>query len=222
MARYGLVIESDRCLGCDICLKACKDEFEGNDYPPFSAAQPEASYGYGPEQTFGWPATPSPVVEWTSHGHLWMRVDEKLWGSYPELRMRYLPLPCMHCRKAPCIEAGKDGAVFRRPDGVVLIDPERSRGQRQLVDSCPYGRIEWNGEKGIPQKCTFCVHRLERGEAPRCVEACPFSVITFGDLDDPESDVSRKLKTLKSREIRPEFGTEPCVRYAGLPETDNN
>ncbi len=219
MARYGMVIESDRCLGCDICLKACKDEFAGNDYLPFSAAQPDASYGYGPKQTFGWPATPSLVVEWTSHGHLWMRVEEKLWGAYPDLQLRYLPLPCMHCRAAPCIEAGKGGAVFRRPDGIILIDPERSRGQKQIVDSCPYERIEWNDETGIPQKCTFCAHRLERGEAPRCVEACPFAAITFGNLDDPESGVSKKLAALGARPIHAEYGTRPNVHYAGLLQT---
>ena len=217
MPRYGMIAETDRCLGCDICLKACKDEFTGNDYAPYSAAQPEVSYGYGADRTFGWPSTPSQVIEWTSHGHLWMRVEERLWGTYPRLQVRYLPLPCMHCSSAPCIDAALDGAVFRRPDGIVLIDPEKSRGQRQLVDACPYGRIEWNDEKGIPQKCTFCVHLLDQGGTPRCVEACPFSVLTFGDLDDPQSDVSLKLKALDARPLNPEYKTQPCVHYAGLP-----
>ena len=217
MARYGMVIETHRCIGCDICLKACKDEFTGAEYLPFSAAQPDPAYGYGTGRTFGWPETPSTAVPWTSHGQLWMRVQEQIWGTYPDIQLRYIPVPCMHCQTAPCIDAAANGAVYRRPDGIVLIDPKRAQGQKRVASSCPYGCIAWNEEQNIPQKCTFCVHRLERGEEPRCVEACPLEAITFGDLEDPASDVSKKLKSLSARRLHPEYGTEPGVYYEGIP-----
>ncbi len=210
---YAMMIETARCLGCSICLKACKDEFSGNEYLPYSMAQPNANYGYGPKKTFGWPATPSRVQPWASSGQLWMQVHEQTCGTYPNVGVRYLPMPCMHCRTAACVDAADDGAVLRRPDGIVLIDPLAARGQRHLVDACPYGCIAWNDEVGVPQKCTFCVHLLRQGELPRCVEACPLKVITFGDLEDPASDVSKKVAALEAGPLHPEYGTEPRVYY---------
>jgi Fe-S-cluster-containing dehydrogenase component len=217
MAKYGMLIETDRCLGCGICVRACKDEFEGNDYPPFSAAQPRAGYGYGPGQSYGWPQTPSPATPWTSPGHLWMAIEEEVSGCYPDLAVRYLPLPCMQCENAPCVEAAADGAAVERADGIVLIDPEKSRGQRGLVASCPYGRIQWNEAGNIPQKCTFCAHLLERDEQPRCVEACPVEAISFGDLEDPSDKLCGRIEALGARPLQEELGTRPRVYYAGLP-----
>ena len=213
MVRYGMLIEVERCVGCDVCVKACKDEFVGNDYPPYSAAQPETLYGYGPNMSFGWPNTPNMVTPWVSHGHLWIDVREQTWGKYPKIRVRYFPMPCMQCEDPPCLKASEGGAIYKRPDGIVIIDPEKSRDQARLVDSCPYGKIYLNSKMTIPQKCTFCVHLVKKEKPPRCVEACPLSVITFGDLDDPDSEVSKKVLTLKAKPLHPEYGTRPKVFY---------
>ena len=89
------------------------------------------------------------------------------------------------------MDAATDGAVYRRDDGIVLIDPEKAEGRRALSTPVPYRVIYWNEEKQIPQKCTLCAHLLDEGwKEPRCVEACPTGALVFGDLDDPQSDVN--------------------------------
>jgi Fe-S-cluster-containing dehydrogenase component len=213
MVRYGMLIETDRCIGCDICLKACKDEFTGNDYSHYSAAQPEPSYGYGPDMTFGLPNTPLTVKPWVSHGHLWMKVKEETKGKYPDIKVRYVPMPCMHCDDPPCVKNSINGAVYKRQDGIVIIDPDKGINQRNLVESCPYDRIYLNTSKMIPQKCTFCAHLIDKSMLPRCVEACPLNVLTFGDLDDPNSELSKKVVALKAKPINQKYQTGPNVYY---------
>ena len=216
MVRYGMLVEADKCIGCDICLKACKDEYVGNDYLPNSAAAPETSYGYGGNETYGWPDTPSTLTPWVAHGHLWMNVLEQISGKYPNVSMRYVPLPCVHCDDAPCAKAATNNAIYTRDDGIVIIDPEKSNNQKQIVDSCPYGVIYWNTSKMIPQKCTFCAHLAGTGKQPRCVEACPLTVLTFGDISDPNSDISKKIASTQAKPLHPEYATKPKVYYAGL------
>lgn len=194
MARYGMVINIDKCNGCYSCLLACKDEFEGNDHFPFSAAQP-------------------------SDGKSWMQVSERERGTCPKVKVDYVPLPCLHCKEAPCVEASPKGEVYRRPDGIVLIDPEKSKGKKGILSTCPHRVIHWNEEKNIPQKCTFCVHLLEQGwKEPRCVEACPSGALLFGDLEDSESEIARFLKSASIEELHPEYGLRPNVVYIDLPK----
>ncbi|MFP3283367.1 MAG: 4Fe-4S dicluster domain-containing protein [Nitrososphaeria archaeon] len=204
MTHYGMIIDVDRCVGCYNCFVACKDEYWGNDYPPYSKAQPD-------------------------HGQNWIRLAEKE-RNFPQIvvRVDYVPIPCMQCRDPPCAKAAKDGAVYVRDDGIVMIDPEKSKGQKQIVDSCPYGAISWNEELEIPQKCTFCAHLLDQGwKEPRCAEACPADAIKFGDLDDPNSEVSGLWKgagVLSPEQAKGDLLSPPradehgsSVRYLGLP-----
>jgi tetrathionate reductase subunit B len=227
-----MLIQADACIGCDVCLKACKDEFVGNDYSPYSAAQPNTAYGYGPNHTFGWPNTPSQASAWVAPGQNWLDVSEQVSGTFPDVKVRYLPLPCMQCDNAPCVVAsrvvvcsGQDldlqdqcslDAVYTRLDGIVLIDPQKSVNQPHLPASCPYGRIYWNAQASIAQKCTFCAHLIDEGKNPRCVEACPISAIVFGDLENPDSDISRRIQSLNAQPLHPEYGTKPKVYYSGL------
>ncbi len=194
MVRLGLLIDITKCSGCHNCFLACRDEYYGNDYSPYSAPQP-------------------------LEGQQWMQIKEIERGEYPRPKLDYIPLPCLHCEEAPCMAAATDGAVYRREDGIVLIDPVKAKGQRAIVGSCPYRVVFWNQELEIPQKCTLCAHLLDKGEKePRCVEACPTGALVFGDLDDPNSAVA-KLAAEKDLEVyHPEYGTSPRVRYIGIPK----
>ena len=194
MARYGMVIDITRCNGCYNCFLSCRDEYCGNDYPPYSLAQPMS-------------------------GHFWMKIVERERGKYPKVKVAYTPMPCMQCDDAQCVRMSPGGAIYRRPDGIVSIDPEKSRGQKNLLSACPYRVIYWNGETEIPQKCTFCAHLLDAGwKEPRCVEACPTGALIFGDLDDPDSPVSRLMASGSVEVLHPEYGMKDKVTYIGLPK----
>lgn len=208
-----MLIEADRCVGCQVCTFACKDEFEGNAYPPYSAAQPRTSYTYTPKD---YPEPAAKLSVSAKPGQFWMAVEGMVTGKFPNVKAMYIPQPCGQCEDAPCVKNSKDGAAYMRPDGIIVIDPAKSRGQVQIVGSCPYGRVYWNEEANIPQKCTFCTHLVSMRQNPRCVDACPVGAITFGDLEDPNSTVSFKIRTLKAERLKPELGLNTKVYYSGL------
>jgi Fe-S-cluster-containing dehydrogenase component len=193
MMRFGMVIDVDRCIGCYNCFLACRDEHVGNAYPGIAAAQPDG-------------------------GQKWIEVRERERGSFPKVKVSYVPVPCQHCAEAPCITAGKGGAVYRRADGIVMIDPDKAVGQRDIVGSCPYGVVFWNEAANLPQKCTMCAHLLDDGwKQPRCTEVCPVQAIAFGDVGDPNSEVARLRAAPGAEEFHPEYATKPLVSYRGLP-----
>ena len=148
-----------------------------------------------------------------------MQIKEIERGAYPKPKVCYVPTPCMHCESAPCMDAAKDGAVYRRSDGIVMIDPQKAIGQDAIVNACPYRVIYWNAEKQLPQKCTLCAHRLDEGDPlPRCVESCPTGALVFGDLDDSDSEIAKRVGEGKSETLHPEFNARPLVQYIGLPK----
>ena len=196
MPRYGLSLDVTRCTGCYSCFLACKDEYVGNDYLPVSAAQP-------------------------NEGHTWIRIEEITHGSGSKVKVDYTPIMCQHCEDAPCIQPDNGGAVYRRPDGIVVIDPVKAKGKKEIVDLCPYGAIYWNEGSSLAQKCTMCAHMIDRGEkTARCAESCPTQALVFGDLDDPESNISLLLKEKEglAEGYRAELGTRPVVKYFSLPK----
>ncbi len=193
MTRYGMVIDETLCNGCYSCFLACRDEFCGNDYQGYSAPQPMA-------------------------GMNWMRIVEKERGRYPKVKVAYTSILCSQCADAPCVQKAAGGSVYQRDDGIVLIDPEKAVGQKQILNSCPYRLIDWKAALQPTHKGTFCAHLLDRGwKEPRCAEACPTRAIVFGDLDDPDSEVSRLLNGGKTRPLNPEYRLGEKVAYIGLP-----
>lgn len=162
MKKYSFIIDVAKCENCNNCFLSCKDEHCGNDWPGYSLSQP-------------------------LHGQRWINIKRKERGKFPEIDVAYLPQPCMHCDDAPCIKAAEDGAVYKRDDGIVIIDPQKAKGKKELVQSCPFGAIWWNEDAQVPQKCTFCAHLLDKGwEKPRCVQSCPTGALSILYVDDTE------------------------------------
>jgi Fe-S-cluster-containing dehydrogenase component len=143
-----------------------------------------------------------------------MKVNFEEKGTIPKVRVAYQPVLCMHCDNAPCITACPvEDAIYRREDGLVVIDPKKCNGCRNCVHACPYNAIYYNDNLHIAQKCTGCAHLLDRGwKEPRCADACPSEALKLID----ESELS-KIKD-KMEVFHPEYGTKPRVYYLNLPK----
>jgi tetrathionate reductase subunit B len=143
-----------------------------------------------------------------------MKITDMVRGTVPKVRVTYLHDICQHCDEAPCIPACTAHAIYKRDDGIVIIDPEKCAGHRNCIDACPYGVIYFNWDLNIAQKCTMCAHLLDKGwKEPRCVDACPTGALKFGEEKDLKDEIS------KSEILHPEFGAKPRVYYIGLPRS---
>ena len=188
--KWNLIVDVARCDNCRVCFLAVKDEYVGNDFPGYSAAQP-------------------------AQGHNWLDIRRKERGAYPLVEARFWPVMCNHCDHAPCLEAARDGAVCKRPDGIVIIDPERSRGQRQIVAACPYGAVSWNEERQVPQAWPFDAHLLDSGwTRTRGEQACPAGVYRTLRVEDEQMQQIVADEGLEV--LGPELGTRPRVHYRNL------
>jgi Fe-S-cluster-containing dehydrogenase component len=144
-----------------------------------------------------------------------MNIERKERGQYPIVRVAYLPVPCMHCDDAPCVTT--DGAVYKREDGLVIIDPVKAKGRRDIVDTCPYGSIYWNEEADVAQKCTGCAHLIDEGwTETRCSQVCPTGAMKLVLADDTEMERMVEAEGLEA--YRSDLGTKPRVRYKNLYE----
>jgi len=225
MARWGMVIDLDKCVGCQTCTIACKEENNIPHGSPQEQAQRREIY--------------------------WNRVLAVSEGEYPTARVQIISMPCMHCDKAPCVTVCPAKATYRREDGIIVQDFRRCIGCRYCIVACPYGVRNFNFRdqieeeyhrpdlppdrisrgpwpfpqrvRGVVEKCNFNFHRIDKAlkegkkigvdVVPACVEACPTKARAFGDLDDPESEVSRLLGSRTSFRLREELHTEPKVYY---------
>ena len=220
MALWGMVIDLDRCTGCQACVMACKAE---NNVPAVGAK--EAARG----RTISW---------------MQVLTEES------EERTRFLPRPCLQCDDPPCTRVCPVYATYRNPEGIVAQIYARCIGCRFCMAACPYNAKYFNWlryqreapgqnpdvsvrSKGVVEKCTFCHHRLQKareraraerrdlapGEyVPACAETCPSRAITFGDLSDPGSEVARLARSPRAFRLGEGLGTKPKVIY--LSETE--
>jgi molybdopterin-containing oxidoreductase family iron-sulfur binding subunit len=193
-----MVIDLKRCIGCYACQLSCKAE---HGTPP---------------------------------GVFFARVLKHEEGTYPSVRQLFLPVLCNHCEEAPCVDACPTGASFKWEDGVVDIDHDKCVGCKTCMMACPYGNRYFNDQAqhyfpqgptdyeqarmsrhqtDVVMKCNFCRERRAEGKLPACVANCPTIARTFGDLDDPTSEVSRLIKERGGFPLHPELGTKPSVYY---------
>jgi len=195
MGKKVLVINYDICNGCYCCHVACKDEHCANDWTPYAKPQPDT-------------------------GQFWNKIRDNVRGQVPKVKVTYEHSICQHCEDAPCIEACKEKAIYKRDDGAVIIDPVKCRGHQLCIEACPYNNIiYYNPDLNISQKCTFCAHLLDDGWAEtRCADACPTGAFKFGDEDDPEI----KALIAKAEQLPTDKPTKnlvkPRVYYIGLPK----
>ena len=189
MGNKVFVVDIARCNGCYCCQIACKVEHCGNDWTPYAKPQPDT-------------------------GQFWLKLNEYTRGTVPKVKLHYVPVPCQHCAEAPCLEACPvEGAIYRREDGLVVIDPEKCTGCRECLLSCPYDALFFNEDLNIAQKCTGCAHLLDSGwTVPRCVDICPTGALKFGD----ESEFAAEIA--KAELLGPADETKPRVYYLNIPK----
>ncbi len=139
-------------------------------------------------------------------------IVEKTVGTYPELSMELRSERCNHCSNAPCVRCCPTTASHITDGGIVLVDAKNCIGCKACIASCPYD-ARFIHPEGHIDKCTFCIHRVKKGQDPACVAVCPTKCMYFGDTDDPNSEISKLIKTRKWKTLIPQAGTEPNIYY---------
>jgi Fe-S-cluster-containing dehydrogenase component len=190
MKKWNLIVDVAKCTNCNLCTLANQDEHVDNTFEGYSAPMPR-------------------------HGSRWIDIRSNERGSGPVMDVAYLPVMCQHCDNAPCIAAAKNGAVTKRADGIVHIDPIKAKGQKAIADACPYGAVRWNEALQLPQHWFFDAHLLDRGWAePRCVTVCATGALKSVKVSDEEMAGIKSREGL--RELHPEWATKPRVHYKNL------
>jgi len=188
MKKFVMIIDVAKCNNCNACALSAKDEYVGNDFPGYAAAQPKL-------------------------GHSWFRVDQVFRGSGTMIDYTHIPTTCNHCANAPCVKAAGDGSVYQRSDGIVIMDPIKTKGRGDIVKSCPYGMISWNDEKDIPQTWIFDAHLIDSGwDKPRCVNSCPSGCFEVRKVTDEEFAALEQSPAYSTRNERLR-ATRPRIFY---------
>lgn len=144
------------------------------------------------------------------HVRSWIAAETR--GTYPHLAMEIRSERCNQCDDSPCVTNCPTGASWTADGGIVLVDRDLCTGCKACIAACPYGARTITS-KGTADKCTFCFHRVAKGELPACVSNCPTKAMVFGDLNDPDSEIACVLRERQSHVLQPEMGTKPNVYY---------
>jgi len=189
MKKWNLVIDVDLCNNCANCQLATMDEYARNDFPGYSDRAPDS-------------------------GAPWIQIERIDRGQGTHVDVTYVPQMCNHCDAAPC-GAGRDPAVQKRSDGIVLLVPELARGRKDLVEKCPYGAMHWNEQAQAPQLWNFDAHLLDAGwQQPRCAHACPTGAMAAHRYSDDE--LAALVRQEKLQPLSSTLDTRPRVYYKNL------
>jgi Fe-S-cluster-containing dehydrogenase component len=195
----GLVIDLDTCVGCQACAVNCKEWNTGGYAAPLTDIRP---YDH------------DPMGVWFNRVHAFEA------GEGARSRTVHFPRSCLHCAEPACVTVCPTGASYKRPeDGIVLVDESLCIGCKLCSWACPYGAREYDQTEGVMKKCTLCIDRIyndnlpEIDRTPACVATCPAGARHFGDLGDPESDVSKLVAARGGYDLMPEMGYRPVNKY---------
>jgi Fe-S-cluster-containing dehydrogenase component len=184
-----MILDLAACNGCYNCQVVCKDEHVANEWLPYAKPQPDT-------------------------GQFWNKLHDNVRGSVPKVKITYEHSMCQMCEEAPCLDACPSKAIYRRPDGIVIIDPQKCRGNKMCMSACPYENvIFFNDSLNIAQKCTFCAHLIDQGwKDTRCADACPTGGMIFGEEEELKDLIA------KAEPLRSDLKTKPRVYYLNLPK----
>jgi molybdopterin-containing oxidoreductase family iron-sulfur binding subunit len=220
--QWAMVIDLDRCTGCEACVVACRVE----NNVPVSGEEESARH----------------------RSINWIRVERYFEGDYPDVRVRFMPVLCQHCEEAPCEPVCPVYATYHTEEGLNAQVYNRCVGTRYCANNCPYSVRFFNfydpvwdepldkarnpevsmRSRGVMEKCTFCIQRIRKGEdrardegravrdgdvVPACVQSCPAKAMSFGNIADPASEVSRLSKSNRAWRLMDDLGTKPRVIY---------
>lgn len=198
--KLGLVIDLDICVGCHACAVNCKEWNTGGHSAPLTDSDP-----YGAD----------PTGVWFNRIHSFEVENDQTGG-----RTVHFPKSCLHCDDAPCVTVCPTGASYKREeDGIVLVNADHCIGCKLCSWACPYGAREYDEDAGVMKKCTLCVDKIynpnlpEESRVPACVSTCPVGARSFGDLGDPDSDVSRLVAKRGGYDLMPEQDCKPTNKY---------
>lgn len=201
---FGYLVDTTKCIGCGGCMLACKKE---NDVPDGQFRTWVERYVYYKDG--------SVHVDVNTHGTFAFNELPTINPADVE-KAFFVPKLCNHCIDTPCIQVCPVGASYKTVEGVVLVDYEQCIGCAYCVQACPFGTRFINTKTNTADKCTWCYHRIKHGEKPACVDVCPTGTRTFGDINDPESEISKALAANRIDVLKSYLGTRPKTRYIGL------
>ncbi len=198
--KLGLVIDLDICVGCHACAVNCKEWNTSGKSAPLTDYDP---YGKKPDGV------------WLNRIHTFETTDEQGRGQTV-----HFPRSCLHCEDAPCVTVCPTGASYKREeDGIVLVNEKTCIGCKLCSWACPYGAREYDENEGVMKKCTLCIDKIynenlpEESRVPACVSTCPAGARSFGDLGDPDSEVSKLVAARQGYDLMPEQETKPVNKY---------